>query len=515
MGGHKTYLHDGDLDTLGGVINLARVAGSTFSTIQHLHDIFHSTGWTSGGGITNDLDGTVTVSSGTGFIRAINDSLAQILFTDWAAESGANVSLIDNDSNFIYVEWNAGSPRVIATINERTDFHTNILLAIVFREGTTLHITSEVKHTVGDHANLMIQRLKEISPFARSSGGTISETGTRNVAVSAGVFWEGLTKFTTAAFDSSTADTFKYFYDDGASGWTEVAAQSQINNTQYDNGSGSLATLTNNKYGVHWVYLEVDSEVSVLYGKGDYTLSEAQDADAPASIPKEIERHSRLIGKIIIKKSDASFTEVLSAFDVTLDTASPTDHSGLTSLQGGQAGEYYHLTTAEYAALGSGKFIRTFYDYNTVPVSGTFNSIVCGLSTTSIYGKNRFGTFDKTTEEARHFAFILPASYTAGNDIKVTVVNTGGLGGTVVYNVGLEQPDGSDKFISADTSTEYIHGTSVIAAAFDIKRTEFIFDGTNLLPGDPITILIFRDTLDAADDLNGDSFVSSYLIEEQ
>ncbi|KKK69751.1 hypothetical protein LCGC14_2930890, partial [marine sediment metagenome] len=47
---------------IGGALTLERVSGSTFSTIQDMQNIFHSVGWISGGDITDDGDGTITVA---------------------------------------------------------------------------------------------------------------------------------------------------------------------------------------------------------------------------------------------------------------------------------------------------------------------------------------------------------------------------------------------------------------------------------------------------------------------
>lgn len=311
---------------------LARIVGSTYSTIQHMQDTLHSAGWLSGGGITDDADGTITVAAGTGLIRATDGAVAQLLFTDWAAEAGANVNLADNDISYIYVEYNSGSPRVIATTTERTDFNTNILLAVIGREGTDLHINEADRHIVGDHSNSMIRRLKETLPFAHTSGGIISETGTQNFALTAGVFWQGLTEFATAAFDSAVAGTFSYYYLSAPSVWTEQAAETDINNTQYNNGTSGLGTLSNNKYGVHWVYMATDDHIVVLFGQGDYTLEEAVDAQPPASVPQQVEVHGFLAGKIIIQKSATSFTEIESAFQVTFQGSLAADHGGLTGL---------------------------------------------------------------------------------------------------------------------------------------------------------------------------------------
>ena len=332
-----TAQHLSDLNTAVNAVEtqaaLARIAGSTYSTVQHLQDIFHSAGWVSGGGITDDTDGTITVAAGTGLIRATDSAVAEVLFTDWAAEAGANVNLADNDTSYIYVEYTGGTPAVFARTTESTDYNTKILLAVIAREGTTLHINAAEKHVVGDHANSMIRRMKETMRYGRVSGGIISATGTRNFGLTAGNWWLGLTEFTTAAFDSSGADRFSYFYRQVSdSGWNEVATQAAIHQTNYDDNSGTLATLSNNKYGVHWVYLETDDHLAVVYGQGDYTLAQAEDAQSPGGLPERLAVQGILVGKIILKESDAAFTQIESAFETTFAGSLAQDHGSLAGL---------------------------------------------------------------------------------------------------------------------------------------------------------------------------------------
>jgi hypothetical protein len=325
-----------------GDLVLARVSGSTYSTLQHLQDIFHSSGWSSGGEVVDDGDGTVTVSGGTGLIRPVNSSVGEIRYFDWALENGANVALADNSINYIYAEYNGGSPQVVARTVESEDFQTDVLLSTIYRIGTTLHISSSNKHEVGDHASNMLRRMKDVMPFARISGGAISETGTLNFAVTVGNWWHGLTRFTTPAIDTSTGGTFSYYYQDGVGGFTEIAAQTDIDNLQYDDDSGTLATLSNNRYAVAWVYVEQDSVYSVVYGRGDYTLVQAEDAQIPSSVPPHLqEAHGKLLGKIIVQKSASSFTSIESVFTSSFETASPTDHNSLLNLASGDVHTQY------------------------------------------------------------------------------------------------------------------------------------------------------------------------------
>lgn len=319
------------LGTLALETALVKIGAPTYSTLQDMNKLFHSTGILNSATLLSDGgSGTLDVAQVEGCIRATDDPTDDLEFFTITATTG--LALTDADLNYIYAEYNGGTPQVVATITKRTDFNTNVLLGEVYRDGTTLHINNASTLDVGDHASLMAQRMRGTDPFAHESGIMISETGTRNIAVTAGVVWEALNKISISAVDTSAAGTFNYWYRDGASGWTKVASQSAINNTQYDDNSGTLATLTANRYGVHWVYVESDSQYNVVYGQGDYTLANATEASAPGTLPPQFEDHAILIGKIIIKKSDASFTDTSSPFTSTITLSGVTDHGELSGL---------------------------------------------------------------------------------------------------------------------------------------------------------------------------------------
>lgn len=306
----------------------------TYNSHQDARDTLSSAGLISGGEITDDGDGTITVAAGTGLIRATDSPVAILYNTDWAAESGTNVDLTSASMNYVYVEYNAGAPRVVARTVKSSDSQTDILLGTVYKNGsTTLHISEENHRHINDHTGLMIDRLVQTEPFDRGTGGIISETGTRNIALTAGIWWHGIHSFTSAAFDTSAADTFFYIYRDGVGGWTSVASSTQISNTQYDDGDGTLGLLTGNKYGVHWVFLGQDDDHYVVYGRGDYTLPQAQDAGVPADLPPWFaENHARVVGKAIIQKDAATFTSIETPFETQFTGAIPTDHGSLIGL---------------------------------------------------------------------------------------------------------------------------------------------------------------------------------------
>jgi hypothetical protein len=254
----------------------------------------------------------------------------------------------------VFVEYNAGSPQIVLDA-DRADGNTNIKIAKTDRIGSDIHIHEYVKYISGNTGNLVNTRFFETDPFSHVSGAAISEEGTRNIKVTAGVFWECLNRFTTTETDTSAAGTFTYAYSDNAGGHTLVAASTQIDNTQYDDGTGTLATLANNQYGVHWVYLETDSDLVVVYGTSSYTLVQAENATVPTDIPRQLNTHGRLIGKIIILKSSATFLLIESSFDNTFASSPIVEHSSTSGLQGGTVEEYFHITSAEHVRFLGGQ----------------------------------------------------------------------------------------------------------------------------------------------------------------
>ena len=284
-----------------------------------------SAGVVDGGDIADDGDGTVTVAPVRGYLRATDDDVA-----DLASYSIAETAIApaDNDITFVYAEYNAGTSRVVGTVTERTDSNTNNLLGTVHREGTDLHITQR-QELVRNAAQRVNQRLVDIEGLTWESGADTSETGTRNIAITAGKFWLGLRRVPFAAFDSSTPTNYFYFYRDSGnpSGWTFDLA-TQISNTKWDDGSNTLADLTGNRFGVHWVYVAVDGDVYVLYGRGNYTLAQAEEAEPPPDVPPHLqEHHGALAAKVIIQKDAAAFESVESAFGLVFAATGAHSHS--------------------------------------------------------------------------------------------------------------------------------------------------------------------------------------------
>ena len=336
------------------------IHNSISDSLRTLEDLFNtslSTGKISGGDITDNGDGTVKVSAGHGYIRPVDDDNGEILFCDWSEES--SLSLTNNSTNYIYVDYNNGEPIVKATTSFPSDHNTKILLGIVYREDNELHITTAGQAVTNYNLKTFFKDVDINGEFQRVNGLLLSEKPDRKFAISEGTIYVGLTKTTFNAFDTSSGDTFTYYYRDGSGGWTKVTGQTQIDNLHYDDGSGTLAELSNPSgwrkyYGVHWVYVDNDGHVFVLYGQGDYLLTEAENATPPSELPPILQGiGSKLVGKIIIEKNASSFQAIYSAFETEFTPSVVTDHNLLSGLQGGASDEYYHLTESQHTEANS------------------------------------------------------------------------------------------------------------------------------------------------------------------
>ncbi len=348
-------------------LTLARIGNSTFSTLQHMQNVFHSAGWTSGGTITDAGGETIDVSAGTGLIRTSNNAISgQVNYFDWAAVSG--VAIPTDAIRYVGVEYNSGSPQVTVRTSANWNLKTDFPIGVVVNEGGVLNIYSDLQ-AVGDHAANMIQREYEtmpLSPDIREGGLVLGETGTRNITLTAGAVWDRLNRYTVPALNTSITGNFDAYYMDGSGGFTKVSNLTQWPNTQYDDSSGTLATITDGNYATLWFYIDTNARVSMVYGMDEYTTSSLADAEmAPdvSMLPNRLKVFGKLLGKIVFQKSASTATEVTSLISMSgSSSTSVTNHANLTGL--------------DYASSGHTGFANA--------IAGVNNNITSATGITSI-----------------------------------------------------------------------------------------------------------------------------------
>lgn len=383
----NTAVTDADLLGTTGVasdLSLARIAGSTYSTVQHWRNNMASAGIISGGVMSDAGGAAINVTGGSCAVRPSISHLSTLYFADFPANNG--IAIPTNTVQYVGIEYNAGSPVVAIRSTDDFDYMTNFPVGVVTNEAGILHFHTSDRHDIADADSHIAERMEHTATFARDEviGGLIlGETGTRNVTMSAGAMWQKLTKLIIPAFNSSTGSTFDIYYRNGAGSFTKVAAQTQWPNTQWDNGTGALATLGNNKYGVLWFYVEADDGMLImLYGRAEHGSIAAAEAEAPpATVPNRVTAGARILGKIVFMKSAATATSVSSVFTTVFSTTGASNHANLANLDYASAGHTgfapatvgYTVATLPLGAIGDTAYVT---DATTPTYLGALTGVV-------------------------------------------------------------------------------------------------------------------------------------------
>ena len=315
--------------------------------LTNLIDSVFSPGKISGGVITDNGDGTVKVGAGLGMARTTDNETTTMRFIAWAED--ASVDLTDNTLNYIIVDYNSGTPSVSAvtaltSINTTTQFP----IGVVFRDGNDAEILE-------DGIYLPNYRARSWSRLAhrgieRMSGGSISASSTMGFGLTATIVYYADTEVDNDMKHVDGNSPMTVYYRNGGTGWT-ASTSHRIRSTVYDNNSGTPAALTSNRYSVYFIFECLEGEIYAVMGQGDYTLTQAQQAQLPAILPNYLTQFAYPYGKIITQKSAAVFTEIENNVSQNFVLAGATDHNGLSGLQGGSANDYYHLLTKQVSEL--------------------------------------------------------------------------------------------------------------------------------------------------------------------
>ena len=337
-------------------IEISEIGTATYDDVQGWINNTQSGGRIYGGTITDDSSGGVAISSGQGMIKTTTGNIGLTKTFDWNAGTFVSTGLTDNSINFVYMDYNAGTPQLAVTADRTTiRLQDQFTLGRFYKTGTELHIIN-TGINLYNAARRSHEMKIEVMGFQRASGGIISESAVTDRALtsSAGVFFLGSNEITTTAKNTSTAGSDEFtthYYIDGA--WARTTGQTAIDATNYNDISATgLTALTVNRYGVHWIYIHADSDIQTVYGQGDYTLTDAENASIPGSLPSEVEDFGKLAAKIIVKKSATGFTSVISAYTSPFPIDTAAVHNDLGGLD---SGDYLHLTAIEDAGLNAGE----------------------------------------------------------------------------------------------------------------------------------------------------------------
>lgn len=279
------------------------------ASVRDVFNDYIGHGWDSGhDSLTDNGNGTVTFNAGTGYLRTTQDTSGPV---DKYTISGATLSLTDNATNWIYQDYNGGSPvlavsTVPGDVRGRQDRN---VVKLIDREGSDIRPIDAANGWRSFHT-IVAQKWSDEAAgqgyrsAQRLDGAVIATVGTRNLYISPGIFWGSTFRTVTQEIDTSSGDTAVQWWGNASVGFTSSVI-TQTNNAQYFNGT-SLASLGVNRYGVRWEWLlSSGDQLHQMIVDGNYvTEDEARTAadTAPVDIPPRLSRFGTLIGRKIVRQ---------------------------------------------------------------------------------------------------------------------------------------------------------------------------------------------------------------------
>jgi hypothetical protein len=418
--GTSTFINQVNFD--GGI------SASTFSAATYQNLPFYNAGLlTNSDQWINNNDGTVTLPSAYAALynQTIYPSVVEVFLISSGTSGTQFPALSNNDTNYVVIDYSGGTPSWnILTDNSTINGETIVLTHIIYRANNFLHVLDFGNEGIA-LPNKINDRIVAVDRFGRESGfslGLSASTGV--VTLTSGVAWNGTNRQSLVAVNSQDDIFFQVYHTGGT--WTYTTTANTLNNLYYDNGTNPVLA-TGGKYLVNWYFRgqEINDHLYEVWGVDEYdSVSEAQLSTEP-NLPELITSHAFLTGRIIVQVSATTGT-VESAFTQVFQPSTVQAHNDLTSIQGGQAGEYYHLTSSQYNNLSSFKNIQVDGVTQFSSTSLTDNLNFSGINITITSAATNTLIFSAGTGGGGAVSSVTAGSGLSGNSTTgaITLINT-------------------------------------------------------------------------------------------
>lgn len=278
---------------------------------------------TRGGG--RDID----VAAGVGFVTDTG-VLKRVVF-------GGDTATIPADSTrFVYVDA-AGTLQLSLTL---PSLDTNLVLANVRTDATDVIYVSIHFVPVG----LVGQRghifsLEVIGPVTHTGGVTTINGGDPlGVDVGPAIFYiTGNRKVVS----STTGITFTYWYRNGSGGQTLVPSQTQIDPDNYDDSSGTLASIPAGEWKKDALYMSQINDGSgveyhIVYAQETFSSQSEAEAGALPTPPDDLRLFALRVAGVVSQEGDSAITSIVDERpflgQLSTGTTASADHGSLAGL---------------------------------------------------------------------------------------------------------------------------------------------------------------------------------------
>jgi len=270
------------------------------------------------------------------------------------------------------------------------------------------------------------------------------------------------------------------------------------------------------------------------------TILKADSDDTPAALTVA---EQRLVGRItsgVITDLTAAQVKTLLAIlhsdlgSVTSDQHHAKSHnhdvaSGAGAIATDQVSKFGDGGTTDYLQIGTNGLITLFgaarvqrcvqfFPYNIGGIAGTYNSIACLAAGLGTLNGMYFKTFDDGSgagqAEASNIMLTLSGDYVDGTDIEISFSMLVGTTSTndVRWQAGMAKITEGEAFDDAAYSWATPQNIAGPGTAWERKDVTFTLDGSGLVKDDVISLIVFRDADNVADDYVGDAYLSTEII---
>ena len=336
--------------------------GNNYSNIVNISKLVRigtTLGLISGGTLTPSIGLSINVAGGDGFL--INPYDSQVYEMTWNAGS---VILLPNTSNYVFI-----TPNGILTTSTALPIYDQVIYL-----GRVVTNASSVEYAALSIVDMnqqgdVVETSRRLAFGSIYLGGSIvtEDSIPFELDITAGSYYYGTVLYSPVG---GTPVTINTRYMDGSGGWNNISGL-LVNNTNWDNGSGTLQPLTSGYYAKHSLYTVGQGiyETYILFiSQSQYsTLLLAQQAGLPSTSPDII--HSvTLIADIIILQGASNIAEIDDqrpriGFKPSSITAS-ADHMSLLNLTTGNAGH------SQFMILNGTTSMAGLLNMNSNPITG-------------------------------------------------------------------------------------------------------------------------------------------------
>jgi hypothetical protein len=277
---------------LAGAIEYLYPTSKAVEIPEYLNE-WSSTGLAYGGTVTDAGGLAVDVAAGEGYCwRGTPDH--DLENVSWDAET--SLALTGSATN--YIVYDPVTPGIISQTSPPGE--AQVLLATVVTDGSGIRFLHKTRTVIYDPATSLQTYLLVTRKFAVASGmSTSAGTTVTRIDMASGSYYRAKDLITYAG--SGGDATFSYFY--GTNGATEVASQTDVSTTQYDN-AGTLTAMTAGYWRSDTVYVTSDGRVSVIYGTAEYATQALAEAALLGNVPTFMEETACASSRLLVQQGN-------------------------------------------------------------------------------------------------------------------------------------------------------------------------------------------------------------------